>query len=637
MIIRKLPDILVNQIAAGEVIERPAAAVKELVENAIDAGSTQIDVQLRDGGRSLISVKDNGMGMNADELGLAVQRHATSKLPDDDLIHIASLGFRGEALPSIGAVSRMTITSRPHDAENGYAIHIEGGNLSDIQPAAHNLGTKIDVADLFYATPARLKFLKAPQTEAKHAKDVMTRLAMAYPDISFSLTHNDKVSFKTHAAQGDLWESRLQRLGQIMGREFEENALPIDAERDELRLTGYAGLPTLNRGNAQHQYLFVNGRPVKDRLLQGAVRGAYADFLARDRHPLLCLFLDLPPEDVDVNVHPAKTEVRFRDAAKVRGLIVSALKHALVEAGHRASTSVANQALSAIQPAQTQSMFGGTPQYMQPSVTQAQHGFSDHSYADQMPSHALNPASATPLPISRHNQSSHFSAPVMHAEPAARRDLGDTLATEQMSADASAPQTDYTLYPLGAARAQLHETYIVAQTQNGMVLVDQHAAHERLVYEQMKQDMADQKIKSQKLLLPEIIELTEDEAENIIKYKDDFAAFGLVIEAFGPGAISVQETPALLGKIDCQGLIRDLVDEIASLGQALTLKERIEEVWGTMACHGSIRSGRRLNNDEMNALLRQMEATPHSGQCNHGRPTYVTLELKDIEKLFGRR
>jgi len=621
MIIRKLPDTLINQIAAGEVIERPAAAVKELVENAIDAGATRIEVILRDGGRSLISITDNGMGMSPDELNLCIERHATSKLPDNDLVHISSLGFRGEALPSIGAVSRMSITSKAHNSSEAFNISIEGGHKSDLQPAALNQGTRVDVRDLFFATPARLKFLKAPQTEARHAKDVLERLAMAYPDVSFQFTHNDRTQLNINSAQGDLWESRLERLGAIMGKGFSDNALKIEAEREDLSLTGYAGLPTLNRGNAQHQYLFVNGRPVKDKLLTGAVRGAYADFLARDRHPLLCLFLDVPPDSVDVNVHPAKAEVRFRDAAHVRGLIVSALKHALAEAGHRASTTVSHQALHSITP-------GSSLPWGRSTANQGS------SYAQQPAPYQAGNSGFANLPYQPNTAQDIATAdlPDLEMQPGARY---EPLSSLQNPAVNDTP--DYTQYPLGAARAQLHETYIVAQTQSGFVLVDQHAAHERLVYERMKNDIAENGIKRQGLLIPEIVELDESSIERLLKRKTELEDLGLVIESFGPGAISVQETPAILGKVDTRGLINDLADELSSIGEALSLKERIEEVCGTMACHGSVRSGRRLNLEEMNALLRQMEKTPHSGQCNHGRPTYVELKLHDIEKLFGRK
>ncbi len=603
-------------------MERPAAVVKELVENALDAGATRIDVTVRQGGRALVAVVDDGCGMGPDELAIAVDRHATSKLPDDDLVHIASLGFRGEALPSIGAVSRLTITSRLAKGTSGagdsaWAIRVEGGAKHAPEPAAHPAGTRVEVRDLFYATPARLKFLKTERTEQNHAIDVVQRLAMAHPAVAFSVTGDDgRVLLKLPAEQGDLLDARLQRLGAIMGREFRENALPVDAEREGIRLTGYTGLPTLNRGTAQHQYLFVNGRPVRDRLVVGAVRGAYQDFLARDRHPMVALFVELPPEEVDVNVHPAKTEVRFRDAGLVRGLIVGALRHALAEAGHRASTTVAQAALGAFRPqglGQGQG-YGSGPGLPSGSLG----GWAGHSTPprpiDAGLAEAVHAAYA-PGPASSFDGTDNPSAP----PPA------EALAEERMD------------HPLGAARAQVHETYVVAQTRDGIVIVDQHAAHERLVYERMKAMLANGGVKRQMLLIPEIVELEGPAAERLLARTEELAELGLVVEPFGPGSVAVRETPALLGEGDIQGLVRDLADELAELGGTFALKERLEEVCGTMACHGSIRAGRRLNAREMDALLREMEATPHSGQCNHGRPTYVELKLSDIEKLFGRR
>ncbi len=602
--IRKLPETLVNRIAAGEVVERPASAIKELVENAIDAVATRIDVVARDGGRTLISVTDDGHGMDSAELSLAVQRHATSKLPDGDLTDIRSMGFRGEALPSIGAVSRLTITSRPGNGDSAWRIDAEGGKTGEPEPASHPPGTRVEVRDLFYATPARLKFLRGERAEANAITDVINRLAMARPDIGFSL--NDGVKYKArHAPEtGDLFDARLARLGRIMGREFAENALALDAERAGVRLTGYAGLPTLNRGTAQHQYLFVNGRPVRDRLLVGAVRGAYADFLARGRHPMVALFLEVDPREVDVNVHPAKAEVRFRDSGVIRGLIVGGLRHALAEAGHRASTTVAAAALGAVRQGEAlagyQGGYGGA-----------------YGYHPSTPSRGLAEAVA------------EFQAPFDHMPPSAPPSM-----EAPDPGDEPRPVRDY---PLGAARAQLHDTYIVAQTADGLVVVDQHAAHERLVYERMKAALADSGVARQGLLLPEVVELDEAGARRLTDRAGELAELGLTLEPFGEGAVVVREAPAMLGEVDVPSLVRDLADELAELGQALSLKERLEEVCSTMACHGSVRAGRRLTLDEMNALLRQMEATPHSGQCNHGRPTYVELKLADIEKLFGRR
>ena len=613
MTLRVLPETLVNRIAAGEVVERPASAVKELVENALDASARHIDVVMRDGGRAFIAVTDDGCGMTREELALAVERHATSKLPDDDLVRIASLGFRGEALPSIGAVSRLTVTSRAAGAEDAWSLTVEGGKKGTAQPAGHAAGTRVEVRDLFYATPARLKFLKTPRTELGHAQDTLNRLAMAHPEVGFTLADDTRsllrLSPAGDAKGGDLFESRLARLSAIMGREFAANALPIDADREGLRLTGYIGLPTLNRGNAQAQYLFVNGRPVRDRLLLGALRGAYQDFLARDRHPLVALFLEVPPEAVDVNVHPAKAEVRFREPGLVRGLIVSACKHALAEAGHRASTTVAEAALGALRP---QAAVGA--------------GAGGSSYAWRPA-----PAGRYPRGLSEAATAYHAPLPGLADAPGARAGAQPVAPGEVVEDDAAQA------YPLGAARAQLHATYIVAQTDDGIVIVDQHAAHERLVYERMKADLAASGVASQMLLIPEVVELEEPAAERLAARAEELAELGLRLEAFGPGAIVVREVPALLGEVNVQGLLRDLADELAELGQALKLKESLETVCGTLACHGSVRAGRQLRPEEMNALLRQMEATPHSGQCNHGRPTYVELKLADIEKLFGRR
>ena len=595
MPIRQLPPVVVNRIAAGEVIERPAAAVKELVENAIDAGATHIDVTLRDGGQSLISVADDGSGMSADELSLAVERHCTSKLPDDDLLHIRSLGFRGEALPSIGAVSRLAIVTRRRGGD-AIRLLIEGGNKGAVEPASANPGTRVEVRDLFFATPARLKFLKSARAERDAAIDAVTRLAMAYPAIAFTVTGDEgRAHLRLDAIGPSLLpgDARRERLAAILGRDFTDNAIAIEAERNGALLTGFAALPTFNRATSRDQYLFVNGRPVRDKLLGGAVRGAYADFLARDRHAMVALFLDLPETELDVNVHPAKAEVRFRDATMVRGLIVGALRHAIGGAGHRASTETAEQALAAFRP-------------------------EPHAHAGR----------------------AHFYPP-----PRAAASFGMELAEAAVALYEPGPRPTAPVasdaperhFPLGAACAQLHDTYVVAQTADGIVIVDQHAAHERLVYERMKEAMAATGVARQILLLPEVVELDEADADRLAARADELAELGLVLEKFGSGAVVVREVPALLGETDVAGLVRDLAEEIAELGDALALKERLEDVCGTMACHGSVRAGRRLNQAEMNALLRQMEATPHSGQCNHGRPTYVELRLADIERLFGRR
>ncbi len=598
--LRRLPSTLVNRIAAGEVVERPASAVKELVENAIDAGARRIAVTLKEGGRTFIAVVDDGSGMTADELKLAVERHCTSKLPGDDLVDIRTLGFRGEALPSIASVSRFVITSRPAGADTAWSLEIDGGARSEPRPAAHPAGTRVEVRDLFFATPARLKFLKEPRTESSHVADALRRLAMAHPAIAFRLESEERTLIDLSAANASLLEAdaaRLERLAAIMGREFAENTVAIDANREGFRLTGFAGLPTLNRPTGQHQYLFVNGRPVRDRLLAGAVRGAYQDFLARDRHPMVALFLEAPTALVDVNVHPAKTEVRFRDAGIVRGLIVGALRTALSAAGHRASTTVSDAALGALRP---------------------HTGFS------------------TPLPLGRFGGNGYSSSvPRGLAEAAAQfmAPLGEPSARVEMPADSG----NGAHYPLGVARAQLHETYIVAQTDQGVVIVDQHAAHERLTHERLKDQFGADGVKRQALLLPEVVDVGEDGARRLAQRADELAEMGLVLEPFGLGAVVVRETPAVLGEVDVQGLVRDLADELGEMGDHLSLKEKIEEVCGTLACHTSVRAGRRLTVEEMNALLRQMEATPHSGQCNHGRPTYVELKLADIERLFGRR
>jgi DNA mismatch repair protein MutL len=538
--------------------------------------------------------------MDADELALAVERHCTSKLPDDDLLQIEHLGFRGEALPSIGSVARLSLTARAKGAADAHGLDVEGGAMGAVRPAPFPgpHGARVEVRDLFYATPARLKFMKSARAESMAIAEEVKRQAMAHEAVGFALDLDGRRVLRL-APEFPGPDGRLKRLAAILGHEFEENALLIDQTRDGVRLTGYAGLPTYSRGNAGHQYLFVNGRPVRDRLLQGALRAAYADFLARDRHPTAALYVELEPDQVDINVHPAKAEVRFRDPALVRGLIVGALRHALAGAGHRASTTVAGAALGGFRP--------------EPSAA----GFSAWSAGGWSPQ-AVRPAAQSLPGVSE--VSARF-------EPA------------PMPADAphAAVVIDPTDYPLGAARAQVHETYIVAQTRDGVVIVDQHAAHERLVYERMKGELEAGGVARQALLLPEVVELDPAEAERVLERAEELAGLGLVIEPFGPGAVLVRETPALLGETDAAGLVRDIADDLAENGAALALGERLQAVCSTMACHGSVRAGRRLSAPEMNALLRQMEATPHSGQCNHGRPTYVELKLADIERLFGRR
>jgi len=612
--IRRLPAQTVNRIAAGEVIERPASVIKELVENALDAGATQVDIRYEDGGRTVITVTDDGKGMDKANLSLAVERHATSKLADDsDLLNIGTMGFRGEALPSIGSVARLSLTSQTEADDSAWELRVDGGAKQDPRPAPRFglHGTRVDVRDLFFATPARLKFLKSERSESMAISDVVKRLAMANPHVGFTLTNNARTSLRmTGTPMSE--DGRLVRLSKILGDDFGANAVAVDSEREGIALTGFAGLPTFSRGNSAHQYLFVNGRPVRDKLLHGAVRGAYQDFLARDRHPVVALYVELPHEHVDVNVHPAKTEVRFRNPGLVRGLIVSALRHALADAGHRASTTVSDYALGRIQT--------GQPAY----AYQGRYGGAPQGYAPYRNDPAMQPLI---------DGMGGMSGRVEEAPEGFTGVLPNGERLDHIPTPA---------YPLGTARAQLHETYVVAQTQDGIVIVDQHAAHERLVYEEMKQKMArgkenGQGVPRQTLLIPDVVELGETDSARVLARAEELAEMGLILEPFGQGAVCVRETPALLGEVDVQGLLRDLADDLSEYDEALSLKERFEHVCGTMACHGSVRAGRRLNGDEMNALLRQMEATPHSGQCNHGRPTYVELKLADIERLFGRR
>ncbi len=603
--IRRLEETTVNRIAAGEVVERPASAVKELIENALDAGASAIAIDVSDGGKAFVAVSDNGSGMGAEDLALAPERHATSKLGldslgRDDLVDIRHLGFRGEALPSIGAVSKLRIVSRGRDGE-GYEVRVTGGVKEGPMPAAASPGTLVEVRDLFFATPARLKFLKSPSAETTAVSDIVKRLAMTRPDVAFTLRSESRTLLKLAARTADE-AGLLARLADIMGSDFAANALPVIAEREHVSVKGFAGLPTLNRASAQMQFMFVNGRTVKDRLLIGAVRGAYADFLARDRHPSLALFVSVPPQAVDVNVHPAKAEVRFKDPGLVRGLIVSGLKHALDQAGFRASTTVAGAALASVR------VPAGAPGFERPNNVQA--------------------AFAMQAPLERN--ASGF------AEPARAAWQPQVISNENPPRQVE-EQTGATEHPLGDARAQLHTTYIVAQTGDGIVIVDQHAAHERLVYEHMKEALEAGRVPRQILLIPEVVELESAAADRLLARAQGFEELGLVIEPFGDGAVLVREVPALLGQCDTASLVRDLADELEELGEGLSLKENLEAVCSTMACHGSVRAGRRLTPPEMNALLREMERTPHSGQCNHGRPTYVELKLADIERLFGRR
>jgi DNA mismatch repair protein MutL len=605
MPVRQLDAAVINRIAAGEVVERPASVVKELVENALDAGAHRIDVLTDGGGRRLIRVADDGAGMTRQDLALAVERHATSKLDDDDLLAIRTLGFRGEALPSIGAVARLAITTRHAGEPNAWTMAVDGGVKSPPRPAPLGEGTLVEVRDLFYATPARLKFLKTDRTEAEAIRDVVRRLAMSRPDVAFTLAGEERAPVTWAAALPDA-PGRLKRLGDVLGADFRANAIEVRAGRDGLSLEGFAGLPTLSKGNALGLYLFVNGRPVRDKLMLGAVRAAYADHLARDRHPVVALFVAVDPHEVDVNVHPAKTEVRFRDAGLVRAMIVRALKEALERDSARAASTGGAATIAA---------FRANP---------PRGGAWD-----------WRSAPARPFPATR-GATALADAPAGFAEAAqAAFEVGGPSADARMHAVEAEP--DAIDRPLGAARAQIHETYIVAQTRDGMVIVDQHAAHERLVYERMKAALARSGVARQILLIPDIVELDEADVERLLARADDLAQFGLAIESFGPGAVAVRETPGLLGEIDGVALVRDLAEHMAEWDSSLPLERRLMHVAATMACHGSVRAGRRLKPEEMNALLREMEATPNSGQCNHGRPTYVELKLADIERLFGRR
>jgi DNA mismatch repair protein MutL len=604
MPVRQLSEAIVNRIAAGEVVERPASAVKELVENALDAGATRIEVVTDGGGRRLIRVTDDGAGMPRGDLALAVDRHATSKLADDDLLDIRTLGFRGEALPSIGAVSHLTITTRHKDEPHAFAIAVDGGVKSEVKPAALGEGTRVEVRDLFYATPARLKFLKSDRTEAEAIRDVVRRLAMSRPDVAFTLAGEERAAV-TWAAALPGAPGRLARLADILGADFRANAVEIKGERNGVTVEGFAGLPTLTRANALGQYLFVNGRPVRDKLLIGVVRGAYADYLPRDRHPMVALFVTLDAREVDVNVHPAKAEVRFRDPQLIRALLITSLQQALAREGQRASTTGGSATVAAFRPA--------------PSVGGAR-GW-DWRRSPARPD----------MPLAARG-----SAALGFAEAAQEAfDVGGPSADARVALAEPAP--DLLDRPLGAARAQVHEAFIVAQTREGIVIVDQHAAHERIVYERMKAALDKTGVARQILLIPEIVELDEADVERVVARAEELARYGLAVEPFGPGAVAVRETPSLLGEIDARALVRDLAEHMAEWDEALPLERRLMHVAATMACHGSVRAGRRLKPEEMNALLRDMEAVPNSGQCNHGRPTYVELKLADIERLFGRR
>jgi len=600
MPVRQLPEQVVNRIAAGEVVERPSSVVKELVENAIDAGASRIDIFTDGGGRRKIVITDDGAGMSAADLALAVDRHATSKLDHEDLLQIKTLGFRGEALPSIGAVARLSIATRHAGEPHAWQLAVEGGAKSEIGPAALAHGTRVEVADLFYATPARLKFLKSDRTEAEAVREAVRRLAMARPNIAFTLAGEERMPV-TWAAALPGAPGRLTRLGDILGADFRTAAIDVRAEREGVSVEGFAASPSLTRANALGQYLFVNGRPVRDKLILGAVRAAYADYLPRDRHPVVALFVTLDPREVDANVHPAKTEVRFRNAGLVRALIVHALKEGLAREGRRTAANSGDAAIASFRPA-----FASRP------------GSWDWR---RSPSYPVGSAAS-------------LSATALAEQDQAAFDVGAPTADIRIEPE---PIGDLVDRPLGAARTQIHETYIVAQTRDGLVIVDQHAAHERIVYERLKASLAKNGVQRQILLIPEIVEMDEATVERLLGRAEELACFGLAIESFGPGAVAVRETPSLLGKTDAGSLLRDLAEHMEEWDEALPLERRLMHVAATMACHGSVRAGRRLKPEEMNALLREMEDTPNSGQCNHGRPTYVELKLADVEKLFGRR
>ena len=623
--IRILPSNLVNQIAAGEVIERPSSVIKELVENSIDAGATLIEVTLVDGGKSLIIVSDNGKGMTPDELELAVERHATSKLPDDNLFNINFLGFRGEALPSISSVARLSITSRTKDADSAWKIEVNGGEKSKPVPASHPFGTRIEVRDLFYATPARLKFLKASTSETNACVDILTRIAMANPHISFYLKDGDKKKLSLNAEQGELFDARLKRLSDVMGKEFGENSVLIDAFRENLHISGYVSLPTLNKANSLSQYLFVNNRPVRDKLLLGAIKGAYMDVLASNRYPMCALFFDIDPAYVDVNVHPAKAEVRFYDNALVRGLLVSAIRNALTVESRRSSNTLdINEFVR-----------DTIPEFGVPRTENAQEQVLVHDIPETLELREHNPQP------SLRPQGFNFQSAVIAPSRRSQVELPElehkfSVKVEVPTAYENIPTAESG--PLGIPKAQFHNTYIISQTEDSIVIIDQHASHERIVMERMKANLQKNgRLDSQMLLIPEVVDLDASAKERILSLTAELNQLGLVIEEFGTTAVIVREVPALIKDCDVKKLITDLAEEIAEWGGEYALTDKLHHICATFACHGSVRAGRALNFDEMNRLLRDMEKTDHSGQCNHGRPTYIELKLKDIEKLFNRR
>lgn len=617
MAVRQLSETLINQIAAGEVIERPASVVKELVENALDAGATRIEIATAAGGKSLIRVSDNGSGIYSDDLSLAIRRHCTSKI-SSTLDDIDTLGFRGEALPSIGSVAKLRIQSRTSDADSGFEIQVAGGQIEPLRPSAMNPGTVVEVRDIFFATPARLKFLKSDRAETGAITEIVKRIAIAFPGVRFVLSGTDRTTLE-YPATG---EDQLARISQILGKEFGENTIAIDAVRDGVGLTGFAGVPTFNRANSLRQFAYVNGRPVQDKLILSALRAAYADTIPRGRYPVAVIAISIDPNLVDINVHPAKADVRFRDPGLLRGLIIGAIREALTHHGDRASTTATYNLTDAFRPGMGSNGSAGSGH----RFADASAPYRPHHGSSSPQDHTLDSSPFRPIDNGRQGGFSETgqSALTGISTPAGRADF---TSQDEETGDG---------FPLGAARAQLHENYIVAQTADGLVIVDQHAAHERLVYESLKRSLHARQVQSQALLIPEIVDLPEEDCDRLMPHAEALRNLGLGLERFGPGAVAIRETPAILGEIDGAGLVRQLVDEIAEWGEASGLAERIDYVAATMACHGSVRSGRRLTAEEMNGLLRQMETTPGSGQCNHGRPTYIELKLSDIERLFGR-
>ncbi len=649
MAVRQLNDTTINRIAAGEVIERPASVVKELVENAVDAGATRIEIVTASGGKSLLRITDNGAGMTKQDLQLAVRRHCTSKLPEDDLMDIRTMGFRGEALPSIGAISRLEITTRHATEPHAWRIEVEGGQNSEIEPAALNAGTRVEVKDIFFSVPARLKFLKSDRAEATAITEIIKRIALANPGIRFTLSGSDRRQLELPACTGD--DADLARIGQILGAEFTKNAMEIEALREGVHLSGYAGLPTFHRANSQHQFFFVNGRPVRDKLLLGSLKAAYSDVLSRDRHPIVVLNIDLDPHQVDVNVHPAKADVRFRDGQLVRGLLIGALKHAFVQSGFRASTANTQSAINAIRPMGQASGFkvhSGTSVHTPQGHAEHTQNYSwqQSSYRPEETQNPVWSASDIPEPGAQETQLGLMEATAPYTPPQPQDSHPDEasrqtyMQVDAPSADARAHHHDLPEgrenFPLGAARAQIHETYLISQTRDGLVIVDQHAAHERLVYEKLKEDLAKQDVPRQMLLIPEIVDLPEDDVARLEERAPELEEVGLVLERFGPGAVAVRETPGMLKRLNIKALVQDLADDFAEFDSSTRIREKLDLVAATMACHGSIRAGRRMRPEEMDNLLREMEATPKSGQCNHGRPTWIELKLSDIERLFGR-